>query len=457
MKLSTTIIVILTLVISIPATLARERAGHSGAYMADQLPHNAEPAWQRYSGTAQESIEDGTWIVRQPNGFDRRIDFGPIVERENQENVVEIRWGTNCQDNLNAHGFYISAQGKYLLLHPIHRPNGKDLLLTCSPQGIRPGLIAAHVDLSALPEFDARRVNTYRVRWVTDADNQFSFELSVNGVSIAQLPGRSYQTAPRSLLSLEFRAGDHTIDEISWQLSQGGDPIPDRRLERARQLVTDGRRQLFLDDVMISRLDGLERKIGCPEKYKGNPVIRHHQKPWQRFRAQLYGTCLYFPEDKIFKMWYLAGPRFPWKDPVNINGLVCCPNFQLLAYAESKDGFDWELPVLGLMEFNGSRENNLCRISRENAEGVAVVYDPGDADPHRRYKAFYWEHDFSGPRKFDPATPVSGMSVSRLTARTGPTIRTIRSSTLGVIRPTRPCGTRHGRNMSCMAASALAR
>ena len=199
MKLSTTIIVILTLVISIPATLAHERAGHSGAYMADQLPHNAEPAWQRYSGTAQESIEDGTWIVRQPNGFDRRIDFGPIVERENQENVVEIRWGTNCQDNLNAHGFYISAQGKYLLLHPIHRPNGKDLLLTCSPQGIRPGLIAAHVDLSALPEFDARRVNTYRVRWVTDADNQFSFELSVNGVSIAQLPGRSYQTAPHSL------------------------------------------------------------------------------------------------------------------------------------------------------------------------------------------------------------------------------------------------------------------
>ena len=31
--------------------------------------------------------------------------LGPIVERENQENVVEIRWGTNCQDNLNAHGF----------------------------------------------------------------------------------------------------------------------------------------------------------------------------------------------------------------------------------------------------------------------------------------------------------------------------------------------------------------
>ena len=195
-------------------------------------------------------------------------------------------------------GFYISAQGKYLLLHPIHRPNGKDLLLTCSPQGIRPGLIAAHVDLSALPEFDARRVNTYRVRWVTDADNQFSFELSVNGVSIAQLPGCSYQTAPHSLLSLEFRAGDHTIDEISWQLSQGGKLIPDRRLLRARQLVTDGQRQLFLDDVMISRLDGLVRVLNQPKKYEGNPVIRSEHAAWHAFRAQLYGTVPVFSRGK---------------------------------------------------------------------------------------------------------------------------------------------------------------
>lgn len=171
-------------------------------------------------------------------------------------------------------------------------------------------------------------------------------------------------------------------------------------------------RQLFLDDVMIEQMDGLRRLLHQPEKYVGNPIIRHHQRPWQKFRAQLYGTVLYIPEEKIFKMWYLAGSRFPNEDPIRLKGRLVCPNFQLLAYAESDDGFRWTLPDLDLVDWNGSTHNNLCDFARENAEGVAVVYDRGDPDPNRRYKAFYWEHANCGPREFDPVTPVNAMSVS---------------------------------------------
>lgn len=180
----------------------------------------------------------------------------------------------------------------------------------------------------------------------------------------------------------------------------------------ARALITAGYRQLFLDDAMVAEIDGLRRVVHQPKKYKENPIIRHHQTPWQGFRAQLYGTVLYIPAEKKFKMWYLSGARFPDEEPIRVNGRLVCPNFQLLAYAESDNGFHWRLPELGLVDFNGSKENNLCRISRENAEGVGVLYDPHDPDAQRRYKAFYWEHDNCGPRQFDPTTPVNAMSVS---------------------------------------------
>jgi len=181
--------------------------------------------------------------------------------------------------------------------------------------------------------------------------------------------------------------------------------------EAARRIAL-GYRELFLDDVMVASRSKVESVLHQPLKYSRNPVIRHHQRPWQKFRAQLYGTVLYFPGEKIFRMWYLAGSRFPDEAAITLDGKPRIPNFQMLAYAESRDGLNWTLPDLGLVSFNGSRHNNLCRFSRENAEGVAVVYDPNDRDPRRRYKAFYWEHSVRSPHKIPVAVEISAMSVS---------------------------------------------
>lgn len=153
-----------------------------------------------------------------------------------------------------------------------------------------------------------------------------------------------------------------------------------------------GVRQLFLDDVHVERMNGLKRTLHQPEKHHGNPILRHDQRPWQQFRCQLYGTVLYDHCDQNFKMWYLAGARLPIDEPVMIDGRQCIPNFQLVGYAESKNGFDFEMPDLGLVDYNGSSKNNICRIARECVEGIAVVHDARDSDPTRRYKALYWEH-----------------------------------------------------------------
>jgi len=81
-----------------------------------------------------------------------------------------------------------------------------------------------------------------------------------------------------------------------------------------------------------------------------------------------------------------------------------------VGYGESKDGFHWTLPNLGLVNYNGLNENNICRIARTNAEGIAVIRDPRDPDPDRRYKAFYWEH--ASGNSAIPDISVNGMSVS---------------------------------------------
>ena len=195
-------------------------------------------------------------------------------------------------------------------------------------------------------------------------------------------------------------------------LNRGGTRVVSPGAREAARRIALGYRELFLDDVMVASRSKVKSVLHQPTKYSRNPVIRHHQRPWQKFRAQLYGTVLYFPQEKIFRMWYLAGSRFPDEAAITLDGGPRIPNFQMLAYAESRDGFNWTLPDLGLVSFNGSRHNNLCRFARENAEGVAVVYDPLDRDPKRRYKAFYWEHSVRSPHKIPVAVDISAMSVS---------------------------------------------
>ena len=388
-----------------------ESAGDAGVFDARVLPTSARPAWTRASGQADETVVGDRWVVRSPRNFMRGIDLGPARRSTGQENVVEVVWGTDCRNNAAADGFCIHTYGRRLRLQPIHRPNGADLLFTGSPNGLSPDIKDCHIDLSNAPNFDATKLNRYTIRWVTDGDDRFLFQLRVNGRKVAELPGTRLDVK-RSSLSFEFRAGRQVIDEVRWDLNRGGRLLPSKDIAHAQKLLAAGHRQLFLDDAVVERMEGLNRVVNPPKKYAGNPVIRHHQKPWQTFRAQLYGTVLYIPEERRFKMWYLAGARFPGEKPICLNGRLCCPNFQMLGYAESEDGFDWTLPNLKLVEFDGSKENNLCRFSRENAEGVAVVYDVRDPDPQRRYKAFYWEHDSCGPKKYGTITPVNGMSVS---------------------------------------------
>lgn len=71
-------------------------------------------------------------------------------------------------------------------------------------------------------------------------------------------------------------------------------------------------------------------------------------------------------------------------------------------YAESSDGLRWKKPKLGLVEFRGSRDNNIV-LSGEgparqtgglltNFDGYSILRDDRESDPARRYKMVaHWE------------------------------------------------------------------
>lgn len=153
------------------------------------------------------------------------------------------------------------------------------------------------------------------------------------------------------------------------------------------------RRTLFIDDLEIEHIENATRVANRALKHPDNPVIIG-DRPWDAYRPQVYGTVLHDRKRDILRMWYMSIPSHilsPDPEPM-VNGFKRIGHTTLVAYAESKDGYQWTKPNLGIVDFNGSKENGLVNMGRDNTEGVTIVHRPDDPDPQRRYKALFWEH-----------------------------------------------------------------
>ena len=87
-----------------------------------------------------------------------------------------------------------------------------------------------------------------------------------------------------------------------------------------------------------------------------------------------YGT-VHRVGDELW-MWYLGqGGDGPW--------------LERTCLAKSRDGYNWEKPELGLVEYKGSKRNNLVNMldGQHHIKACVVFYEPDDPDPARRFKA----------------------------------------------------------------------
>jgi hypothetical protein len=143
------------------------------------------------------------------------------------------------------------------------------------------------------------------------------------------------------------------------------------------------RRELMIDDYLIdSKSNSLMLQLHKPVRRN---VALVTDAPWEG-NACAYSSL--FHDGERFRMYYTANHY------VNRDGRIDEPHGRHLCYAQSDDGIQWTKPKLGLVEFNGSKENNII-LKRGDLSGISI--DPGhttilkdtnpNCPPDARYKA----------------------------------------------------------------------
>jgi hypothetical protein len=165
------------------------------------------------------------------------------------------------------------------------------------------------------------------------------------------------------------------------------------------------KRQMFLDDHVIDTLDGVARRYHRPVRLVDRPVLGA-RTAWEKNGLGPFlfgGTVVHDEEDAVFKMWYrLDGPleRAPegMREVVAEDGTVSRrnwveqPGLWKAAYATSTDGLNWERPLLGVAEYDGSTANNILPVGIGDKAIIrrpALVKDYDESDPSRKYKMAY--------------------------------------------------------------------
>jgi hypothetical protein len=136
------------------------------------------------------------------------------------------------------------------------------------------------------------------------------------------------------------------------------------------------RRELFVDTMLVDSLEGSARfQLHHPTPRE---VAIVHDAPWEGTGS---GYHTVFQDGERYRMYYRG-----WHLDVSDGKLSTGRHKPFYCYAESSDGVHWTKPELGLVEFEGSRKNNII------LEGVGVHNftpfkdDNPDCPPAARYK-----------------------------------------------------------------------
>jgi hypothetical protein len=142
----------------------------------------------------------------------------------------------------------------------------------------------------------------------------------------------------------------------------------------AEALDIGSRRELFVDDLLIDRLEGAERRLHHPVPRE---IAIVHEEAWEGAGSG-YHTVL---RDGDLLRMYHRGSALGVKDGKLILGK------EVYCYAESRDGLQFTKPHLGLFEYNGSKQNNIV-WDGVGVHNFAPFLDTNpDCRPAARFKA----------------------------------------------------------------------
>lgn len=172
---------------------------------------------------------------------------------------------------------------------------------------------------------------------------------------------------------------------IKLRLTSRDDP-PVVRMESIPMVTltaAPGEGVLLIDTLDVARTAGLIWEAEFPRKCVDNPLLSPPDNPDAPDGVRVFNRGTVRRENGRFRMWYSAtGPDSPITPGQPVRNWQ---RYMRVCYAESQDGLDWQRPELGLVEFKGSRRNN---ILPDIQRLPTVVYDQHEPDPRRRYKCF---------------------------------------------------------------------
>ena len=138
----------------------------------------------------------------------------------------------------------------------------------------------------------------------------------------------------------------------------------------------DSRLEMFIDHYLIDRMEGgANLKLHAPV-FKG--MVLSFDNPWE-------GACTGFvtviKDGDLYRMYYIGLPLRVLSDYEDTT----------FSYAESRDGITWTKPNLGLVDYNGSKNNNIL-LAWDRKEGYVHNLSPfldtrPGVPPSERFKA----------------------------------------------------------------------
>ena len=135
------------------------------------------------------------------------------------------------------------------------------------------------------------------------------------------------------------------------------------------------RRELFVDDHLVGQLKGTaELRLHHPIPREVSIV---HDDPWEGTAS---GSHTVFQDGDRYRMYYRGWNFWFATGMLHFSKPVTC-------YAESKDGIHWTKPELGLVEFNGSKKNNIIRNGIGGLNFAPFIDHNPACPPQARYKA----------------------------------------------------------------------
>lgn len=149
---------------------------------------------------------------------------------------------------------------------------------------------------------------------------------------------------------------------------------PASGLAETSAITIGSRLELFVDNYLIASLKG-GAQLRLREPIRREVAILHDQ-PWE---GNSCGYHTVFQDGNLYRMYYRGGEQTFKGEPPAHPFTVC--------YAESSEGIRWRKPDLGLVEYDGSKHNNILWLGEAGHNFVPFKDANPNCKPEARYKA----------------------------------------------------------------------